>query len=148
MRFLNRSAPAVSNQLGPFFVVLRFIHENRILQALLKGREGVPRLRTDKAGSRRLWVAPLPELIAGRAMKEFAMTAVTNVRGVDFPTIEFTISLDSDRSFVVREKRGRSGRVFAELSSAILFVREHCQARGCASVMKFDQNLAFIRAAG
>jgi hypothetical protein len=37
---------------------------------------------------------------------------------------------------------------FAELSSAILFVREVCLARGCASVMKFDQSLACIRAAG
>ncbi len=81
-------------------------------------------------------------------MKELAMTAVTNVRGVDFPPLEFTISLDPDRFFVVREKRGRGGGVFAELSSAILFVREECQARGCAPVMKFDQNLAFIRAAG
>ena len=76
------------------------------------------------------------------------MTTVANVRGVDTPPLEFTISLDPDRSFVVREKRGRSGGVFAELSSAILFVREQCQAWGCASVMKFDQSLACIRAAG
>jgi hypothetical protein len=81
-------------------------------------------------------------------MKELAMRAVANVRAVDFPPFEFTISLDSDRSFVVREKLGRSDGVFAELSSAILFVRHECQARGCAPVLKFDQSLAFIRAAG
>ena len=76
------------------------------------------------------------------------MTVVTNVRGVDFPPLEFTIGLDPDRSFIVREKRGRSVNIFAELSSAILFVRGECQARGCTPVMEFDQNLAFIRAAG
>ncbi len=76
------------------------------------------------------------------------MTAIANVRDVEFSPLEFTLSLDPDRSYVVREKRGRRGGVFAELSSAILFVREECRARGCAPVMKFDQNLAFIRAAG
>jgi hypothetical protein len=44
--------------------------------------------------------------------------------------------------------RGRSGGVFDELSDAVLFVRVECQARGCAVAMKFDQNLACIRAAG
>jgi len=74
--------------------------------------------------------------------------AMTNVRAVDFPPLEFMISLGPDRSFVVREMRGRSGGMFDELSTAVLFVRGECQARGCAAVMKFDQNLACIRAAG
>ncbi len=76
------------------------------------------------------------------------MTAMTKTGAGDLPPPEFTISIDPDRSFVVRDKRGRSGGVFAELSSAILFVREQCRAHGCAPLMKFDQNLAFIRAAG
>jgi hypothetical protein len=75
------------------------------------------------------------------------MNAQTNLRAVDFPPLEFMISLDPDGFFAVREKHGRSGGVFAELSSAILFVREECRARGCATVMKFDRNLACIRAA-
>ncbi len=78
-------------------------------------------------------------------MKELAMT---NVRVVDFPPLEFVISLGPERSFVVREMRGRSGGVFDELSDAVLFVRGQCQARGCAVVLKFDQSLACIRAAG
>jgi hypothetical protein len=81
-------------------------------------------------------------------MKELAMTAMTNVRAGDFPTLEFMISLGSDRSFVVREMRGRGDGVFSELSSLILFVRGECQARGCKPVIKFDQNLACLRAAG
>ena len=76
------------------------------------------------------------------------MNAITNPRAVDFPPLEFVISLDPDRSFVVREKRGRISAVFDELSSAILFVREVCQARGRATTIKFDQNLACLRAAG
>lgn len=75
------------------------------------------------------------------------MNADTNLHAVDFPPLEFIISLDPNRSFVVHEKRGRCGGVFDELSSAILFVREQCQARGCATVMKFDRTLACIRAA-
>jgi predicted nucleotidyltransferase len=78
-------------------------------------------------------------------MKELAMT---NVRAVDFPPLEFLISLGPYRSFVVRERRGRSGGVFDELSDAVLFVRDECRARSCAVAMKFDQNLACIRAAG
>jgi hypothetical protein len=74
--------------------------------------------------------------------------AMPNVRAVDFPPLEFVISLGPDRSFVVSEMRGRSGGVFDELSDAVLFVRVECQARGCAVAMKFDQNLACIRAAG
>ncbi len=74
------------------------------------------------------------------------MTAMTNIR--DFPPLEFMIGLGPDRSFVVSEMRGRGGGVFEELSSAILFVRVECQARGCAVVIKFDQNLACLRAAG
>ena len=76
------------------------------------------------------------------------MNAIKNARAVDFPPLEFVISLDPDRSFVVREKRGRISAVFDELSSAILFVREVCQARGRATAIKFDQNLACLRAAG
>jgi hypothetical protein len=76
------------------------------------------------------------------------MNTNKNLRAVDFSELEFMISLDQGRSFVVREKRGRSGGVFAELSSAILFIREVCQTYGCATVMKYDQNLACIRAAG
>lgn len=76
------------------------------------------------------------------------MSANAELRVVDFSPLEFIISLDPDRSFVVREKGGRSDGTFAELSSAILFVREVCQALGCAAVMKFDQSLACIRAAG
>jgi hypothetical protein len=74
--------------------------------------------------------------------------AMTNVRAVDFPPLEFVISLGPDRSFVVREMRGRSSGAFDELSDAVLFVRGECQACGCAVGMKFDQNLACIRAAG
>jgi hypothetical protein len=81
-------------------------------------------------------------------MKEFAMTAVTNVRAVDFPPLEFMISLGLDRSFVVREMRGPGGQVFAELSGVFLFVREECKARRCKPVIKFDQSLACVRAAG
>ena len=76
------------------------------------------------------------------------MTAMTNLRAVDFPPLEFMISLGPDRSFVAREMRGRGGGAFAELSSVILFVRAECQARGCKPVIKFDQNLACVRAAG
>jgi hypothetical protein len=81
-------------------------------------------------------------------MKERMMNANANPGVGDFSPLEFMISLDPDRSFVVREMRGRIDGAFAELSSAILFVREVCLARGCASVMKFDQSLACIRAAG
>jgi len=76
------------------------------------------------------------------------MTAMTNVRAVDFPPLEFMVSLGLDRSFVVREMRGRSGGVFAELSSVFLFVREECKTRRCMPIIKFDQNLACVRAAG
>jgi len=76
------------------------------------------------------------------------MNANANHRLGDFPPFEFLISLGRERSFVVRERLGRRGGIFAELSSAILFVREECQAFGCAAVMKFDQSLACIRAAG
>jgi len=76
------------------------------------------------------------------------MNGETNRRVVDFPPLEFLISLDPERFFVVREKHGRSSGVFDELSSAILFVRDECQARGSATVIKFDQNLACLRAAG
>jgi hypothetical protein len=76
------------------------------------------------------------------------MDAKSNVRIVDFPPLEFMISLDADQSFVVVEKRGRHGGVFAELSSAILFVRDVCRERECPVVLQFDQNLACIRAAG
>lgn len=75
------------------------------------------------------------------------MNAHTKLRTVKFPPLEFMISLNPDGSFVVHEKHGRSGGVFAELSGAILFCREECQAHGSATVMKFDQNLACIRAA-
>jgi hypothetical protein len=83
----------------------------------------------------------------GRPTQELAMDVNSKLRAVDFPPLEFTISLDPNRSFLVCEKRGRSSGVFAELSSAILFVREECEARGCAILLKFDQNLACIRAA-
>jgi len=76
------------------------------------------------------------------------MSANANLHLGDFSPLEFMISLDRERSFVVRERRGRRGGIFAELSSAILFIREECQAFGCAAVMKFDQSLACIRAAG
>lgn len=76
------------------------------------------------------------------------MNADINLRAVNFSPLEFMISLGADRSFVVREMRGRGSGVFAELSSAILFVRDQCRASGCATVMKFDRNLACIRAAG
>jgi hypothetical protein len=39
-------------------------------------------------------------------MKELAMKLNANLRADDFPPLEFMISLDPDRSFVVREKRG------------------------------------------
>jgi len=71
-----------------------------------------------------------------------------NICVVDFLTPEFMISLAPDLSYVVREMRGKSGGVFDALSTAVLFVRGECQARGCAVVIKFDQNLACIRAAG
>jgi hypothetical protein len=76
------------------------------------------------------------------------MTSIAEVRVVDFPPLEFTISLDRDRSFVVSEKHGRTDGVFANLSSAILFVKDENRARGSKLIMRFDQNLAFIRAAG
>lgn len=76
------------------------------------------------------------------------MTSIAEVSVVDFPPLEFTISLGSDRSFVVSEKHGRSGGVFADLSSAILFVQHENRARGSKPFMRFDQSLAFIRAAG
>jgi hypothetical protein len=95
-----------------------------------------------------LLVEPLPELTSSTAMKELAMTAMTNVCAVDFSPLEFMISLGPDRSFVVREMRGRGGGVFDELSSVILFVRGECQTRGCKPVIKFDQSLACLRAAG
>jgi hypothetical protein len=56
------------------------------------------------------------------------MNGETNRRVVDFPPLEFLISLDPERFFVVREKHGRSSGVFDELSSAIQFVRDECQA--------------------
>ncbi|WP_374546519.1 hypothetical protein [Rhodoblastus sp.] len=76
------------------------------------------------------------------------MNATAHLHLGDFSPLEFMISLDRERSFVVRERRGRKGGIFTELSSAILFVREECQMFGCAAVMKFDQSLACIRAAG
>jgi hypothetical protein len=91
-----------------------------------------------------LWSSPS----SSKAMKELAMTAMTNLRAVDFPPLEFMVSLGLDRCFVVREMRGPSGEVFDELSSVFLFVREECKARRCKPVIKFDQNLACVRAAG
>lgn len=83
-----------------------------------------------------------------RSKQGLAMDVDTNLRAGAPSALEFVISLHPDRSFVVWEKHGRSGGVFAELSGAILYVREECHAHGCAMVMKFDQNLACIRAAG
>jgi hypothetical protein len=93
-----------------------------------------------------LWSSP--SQTSNAATKELAMTAMTNLRAVDFQPLEFMISLGPDRSFVLREMRGRASGVFAELSSVILFVRGVCQARGCTPVIKFDQSLACVRAAG
>ena len=72
----------------------------------------------------------------------------SNVRAVDFRPLEFTIGLEGHRTFVVREKLERSGGVFVDLSSAILFVRRECETRGVPPAVKFDQTVACIRAAG
>ena len=37
---------------------------------------------------------------------------------------------------------------FADLSTAILFIQDECQAHGCRPVTHFDRSLAFIRAGG
>ena len=81
-------------------------------------------------------------------MKDYSMTSVANVRTVVFPPLEFTISLACERSYIVREKHGRGGGEFSDLSSAILFVECECRAYGCPPIMHFDRSLAFIRAAG
>jgi hypothetical protein len=81
-------------------------------------------------------------------MKDYAMTSVANVRTVFFPPLEFTISLALDRSYTVREKHGRGGGQFADLSTAILFIQDECRAHGCRPVTHFDRSLAFIRAGG
>jgi hypothetical protein len=56
-------------------------------------------------------------------MMDYAMTSIANVRTVLFPPLEFTISLALDRSYTVREKHGRDGGQFADLSTAILSSR-------------------------
>ncbi len=76
------------------------------------------------------------------------MTPISIVRAVEPAPLEFTISLDPDRCYAVREKRGRGDGVFSELSSALLFIRESRPAGERAPVIKFDQSLAMIRAAG
>jgi hypothetical protein len=85
-------------------------------------------------------------------MKGNSMTSVANVRTIVFPPLEFTMSLAwslaCERSYIVREKHGRGGGEFSDLSSAIIFVEGECRAYGCPPIMHFDRSLAFIRAAG
>jgi hypothetical protein len=71
-------------------------------------------------------------------MNDYAMTSIANVRTVLFPPLEFTISLALDRSYTVREKHGRGGGQFADLSTDILFIPDECQAHGCRTVILRD----------
>jgi hypothetical protein len=71
-----------------------------------------------------------------------------NVHAPVFPALEFTISLTSDGSYLVREEHGRGGAQFADLSDAILFVQDECRAQKYRPTLHFDRSLACIRAAG
>jgi hypothetical protein len=95
---------------------------------------------------------PSPDQIAGaqvatgsKVMKDYAMTSIANVLTVLFPPFEFSLALD--RSYAVREKHGRGGGQFADLSTAI-FIQDERQTHGSQPVTHFDRSLTFIRAGG
>jgi hypothetical protein len=62
--------------------------------------------------------------------------------------LSFILSRGNGASIVVQEADGRSGGMFAGLSSAIRFIETQCLAHKCPVDMRFDPSLALIRAAG
>ena len=62
--------------------------------------------------------------------------------------LSFRVSRGQGASFVVTEEHGRIGGVFGDLSSAMRFARHEAFNRGRQLDLRFDESLAFIRAAG
>jgi len=62
--------------------------------------------------------------------------------------LSFRVSRGQGASFVVTEAHGRIGGVFGDLSSAMRFARLEAMNRGRPLDLRFDESLAFIRAAG
>ncbi len=62
--------------------------------------------------------------------------------------LSFRLSRGVGASFVVTEAQGRVGGVFGDLSSAMRFARSEAASRGRPLDLRFDENLAMIRAAG
>ncbi len=62
--------------------------------------------------------------------------------------LSFRVRRGQGASFVVTEQQGRIGGVFGDLSSAMRFARHEAVNRGRPLDLRFDESLAFIRAAG
>ena len=71
----------------------------------------------------------------------------TRTQDVSNP-LSFRVSRGQGASFVVTEQHGRIGGVFGDLSSAMRFARHEAFNRGRELDLRFDESLAFIRAAG